>query len=480
VKIRTTIALLLCLQDRVTAQAPAKPSPPDTPATKQSDSKTTTCDGHFSGKSCDVVIDRTDPASPNKIVVPSRTKVTIWLKNARINEAVAFTPKTTQTPPPNVAETFLKAAIEPAKSTLFHVNGVTPPPPPPLPTHDVPDKDPITTSLDTAEDELAAALRSLNDARTFLSCLQAYRSTLGESGARYCDSQTLLNDDSFGDAKTRAIAAMNAAGAAALPFAILQDTAERIKTAIANASKIAGDKERLDKLRIADQQLSRQTVITTAIDDAQKAQSALRTTVARLRAMPSLAQDPSFAMTEANNYNSSIDISAQETIGGEKTSLATVSIVWQSSPWAVSTGIMFSGLENRTYANVAMFENGAPKVNEAGKTLTSVQETIKRPAVVFPIVMLHYKVPGASWLMASGGIGLNLATTTAEFVVGPSAKVFGLTFSPLAHFGRETSLAAGLKPGDQLGVDPPAPPTDTYWTKKPKFGVAISYALPFS
>jgi hypothetical protein len=475
-----TLLATFCLFGQAMAQAnPQDQLAKAAKSSKRSYNKVTTCDRHFSAKACDVVIDRTNPASPDRIVVPAGTKVTIWVKNARINEAVAFTPKTAQTPPPNVAETFLKAAIEPAKALLFKTQGVKPglipvPQPPP------PSSNPIIAALDIAEGELAEALRRANSAAVYLGCLQAYRSTKREAGALFCDPEAVLDDMSFIGAKIDTVDAMEVAAAAPLPFAILQDADQLIKADIKKALAETDDAKRRDALRVDDGFLTRFTVVSTAIDDAQKAQAALRATSARLRSMPALPQDPSFQISEDNNYGSSIDVTAQEEIGGEKTSLATVVIAWQSNPWVVSTGILFSSLQNRTYANVALFENGTPTANGDGKPLTTVQETIRRPAVVFPVVMLHYKVPGASWLMATGGIGLNLGTTTAEFVVGPSLKVFGLVFSPLAHFGRETSLSEGVKPGDRLGVEPPAPPTETRWTKKPKLGIAISYALPFS
>jgi hypothetical protein len=221
-------------------------------------------------------------------------------------------------------------------------------------------------------------------------------------------------------------------------------------------------------------------VLNTAIDDAKKTQAALLAAAARLRALPPLPQTPTFTIAEPKNYTSSIDVAAQEVMSGNKTSLATVAIEWQSNPWAISTGIMFSTLENRTFTNAALFVNGMPQVNEDGKSLTVVQESVSRPAVLFPVVMLHYKMPFYPPLMASGGIGLNLGTTTAEFVAGPSIKVLGIVFTVGAHFGRETDLTQGVNVGDKLGVDPPALPTETHWTSKFRWGVAISYAIPFS
>jgi hypothetical protein len=88
--------------------------------------------------------------------------------------------------------------------------------------------------------------------------------------------------------------------------------------------------------------------------------------------------------------------------------------------------------------------------------------------------MLHYKF--TEHVMASGGVGLNLGNSTAEFMVGPSFKIYGIVISPAAHFGRETSLSQGVKVHDRLGVDPPDPPTAAGW--KVRFALGFSYLLP--
>jgi hypothetical protein len=206
----------------------------------------------------------------------------------------------------------------------------------------------------------------------------------------------------------------------------------------------------------------------------------LLATAERLKSIASLPQSPVFIIKQPQNYTSSIDISAQDVMSGAKTALATVTIQWQSNPWDVSTGIMFSTLDNRTFSNVALFDNGVPQLDSEGKNLTIVEESVKRPTILFPVVMLHYKIPGFPALMASGGIGLNLGTTTAEFVVGPSIKIFGIVVTGAAHFGRTTELTEGVQPGDKLGSSPPALPTDSHWVKTPAFGLAVSYVVPLS
>ena len=432
-------------------------------------------------KACEVVIDRANPASPDKIVVAAGTEVTIRLANARINEAVAFTPKTAQTPPPNLGETFLKGALDVLKNPIFSIKSLEQPAPPPPPDqhaqHTQTSTDPIAAALESSEDELAKALILANDSGVWLSCLSAYRDVDGVSGAYYCKAES-LDDYSFEWAKIYALKALSAAAEAPLPFATLQDVDKRIKADIEKSLAITNAADRAKALAKDDSYLSRLNTLSLAADDANKAQAALMVTAAKLQALVTLPQVPTFTISEAKNYTSAIDVSAQEVLSGTKTSLATVNIVWQSNPWEISTGIMFSTLKNRTFTNVAVFENGAPQLDSDGKTLTMVQESVKQPAVLFPVVMVHYRIPSVNWLMASGGVGLNLGTTTAEFTLGPSFKIFGLIFSPAVHFGRETELAQGVRPSSKLGVDPPDPPTETHWVKDFRWGVAVSYAIP--
>jgi hypothetical protein len=184
-----------------------------------------------------------------------------------------------------------------------------------------------------------------------------------------------------------------------------------------------------------------------------------------------------FSVSQPNHYTSTIDISAESLMtASSKTTLATVTVVWQSDPWAISTGIMFSTLKNHKFTNAAVINEGVPLTDSNGKNLTNVIDSVKRPAVLLPVVMLHYQVPAFPALMASAGAGLNLGTTTAEFVAGPSLKVFGVVISPLAHFGRESELTNGVTLGDKLGVNAPDPPTTSHWVTR--FAVAFSYALP--
>ena len=131
-------------------------------------------DGFHKGTSCAITIDRENPASPATLVVRAGTSVTIVLKRARANESVAFTPTTTQTPPIDVAATFLKAAIPTLQSSGIHQDNYRAlnqiPSSPWLPKDD-----PLLTELNELIDDMVKTLRTMADASVQLSCLEAYR-----------------------------------------------------------------------------------------------------------------------------------------------------------------------------------------------------------------------------------------------------------------------------------------------------------------
>ena len=156
------LACVICLPSISAAQAPP-PCPTSAP------------DGFHKGTSCAITIDRENPASPATLVVRAGTSVTIvFLKRARANESVAFTPTTTQTPPIDVAATFLKAAIPTLQSFGIHQDNYRAlnqiPSSPWLPKDD-----PLLTELNETDDDMVKTLRTMADASVQLSCLEGYR-----------------------------------------------------------------------------------------------------------------------------------------------------------------------------------------------------------------------------------------------------------------------------------------------------------------
>jgi hypothetical protein len=438
-------------------------------------------------------IDRTNPASPATIVVKAGTKVTIHLTSAREKEAVTFAPTTTQAPPIDVATTLLKSAITPLQSlvinqktflsnkhiqTILGVPGAAPAP------------DPIAVRLNELIDRLDDVLGPMADASVRLSCLEAYRVIDGGKGNFTC-SVILLKPGGFAAAKKDTIEALMAASRIPLPAASLQDIKKVIDAHVEDTLKLSASAVRTARLANDDLYLSTYTVLNTAITDTQKAQGTMLETAEQLTVLANSPSDVTFPITQTRGYNSSVAIVAQEVVSKTNTTVATVVINWQSNPWEIATGIMFSTLVSRSFSNAPLLVNGQPQYDSGGKNLTVVQEADTQPAIMFPLVTANYRLaalsnfhwenqcPGHCAVLLTGGIGLNLTAKTAEFLVGPSFRFGGLLLTPGWHIGRENELIQAVTVGARFGSSPPNPlPTAPSW--KAKFSLGISYVLPFS
>ncbi|MDP9112067.1 MAG: hypothetical protein M3O20_00130 [Acidobacteriota bacterium] len=170
--------------------------------------------------------------------------------------------------------------------------------------------------------------------------------------------------------------------------------------------------------------------------------------------------------------------------------IATVTINSQDNPWEVSTGILFSTLKNQTFSTAGLIANGHPVLDASGANVMVVQNSYTRPAVVTPLVMANYrisKLSHGSWanrchghcaILLSGGVGLNVSQSDAEFAAGPSLQVGSVLFTPAFHVARYVDLTNGVGVGSILGPNAPSTlPTSSTWTTK--FGFRVSYVLPF-
>lgn len=466
------LAFVICLSSGAQAQTPCPTSAPD---------------GLHKQTQCSISVDRDNPASPATIVVRAGTTVVIQLTNARANEGVTFTPTTTQTPPVDVAGTFLKSAINPLQSLVVHQQtyiGANK-----LSANDIIVlSDPIVAQLNALIDDLQKALGTMADSAVQLSCLEAYREVSGAPGNFSC-SATLLNAGTFDAAKSTTISSLQGAAQGSLPLATIQDADKAITDDLAASQKLAGQ-ARTTALKKDDQYMSTEATIKTAIGDAQKTQATMLETAQQLALLSDAPPVASFQIMRGKDYNSSVAIVAQEVISKTNTTVATVVVDWQANPWEVSTGIMFSWLKSRGFSNAPLIVNGQQQLDSGGKGLTVVAESDTRPTIVAPLVMLNYRLRGVSdygWqnrcpghcaFLLSGGVGLNIPAKAAEFAVGPSFQIGALLLTAAAHIGRDTELTQAVGVGAQLGSSPPSPlPTASVWVAR--FGFVASYVLPF-
>jgi hypothetical protein len=480
--------LLMLLSRNAMAQSAAAPPPPAAPppAASLPPCVPAAPDG-YAGQACVVTIDRDNPASPAAMVVRGNTSVTIRVKNARWNETVVFTTATSQVTNVDIAGTFFKNAISPLQALVLAQQARS---------HGFfPVADPIGTAQSRVRDKLNVVLANLANATVALTCLETYK-VLDTSKAQYaCKPNANLDAASLVPAKANAIQLMLDAATTALPVAewkavdakVAADQAASIALPETNAAEIAAKTAALEK---DDKYSTNQTLLNSVIGDAQSTQKTMLETAQQLTNLAGSGAEATYTVQQSRNYNSTTTVAAQEVVSKTSTALGTVTISWQSNPWEISTGILFSTLVGRSFTNAPLIVDGKPVVDPSGKNLTVVTEADTRPVVVLPLVMANFRLRGVShypWenkcpnhcaFLLSGGVGLNLTTKSADFAVGPSFQIGEVLFTTAAHFGRESMLTNGVTVGSQLGSSPPSPlPTANKWATG--FGFTVSYVLPF-
>jgi hypothetical protein len=156
-----------------------------------------------------------------------------------------------------------------------------------------------------------------------------------------------------------------------------------------------------------------------------------------------------------------------------KEAIVQITVQFQAtSRWEFSTGLVVPALPYHSYTVAAEGSNGTVTNN-------FVQEN-KTWAVV-PMALGSFRVH--EWVrhrwagFATGGVGVNTATTNAEFALGGGVSWRSLEFSFLGDYGRDTYLAGGFTKNEPLGTTPPSSlPTTTSWGWKP--AIAISVRIP--
>ena len=183
------------------------------------------------------------------------------------------------------------------------------------------------------------------------------------------------------------------------------------------------------------------------------------------------------------NHSDILKTSVTDSLTKTSNDIASTTINAQYTRFAISTGVMFSTLKNKAFANAPIISNGQPVLDGSGKALTQVVVNTTRPSVVFPLVLASFrahsfthKCGGNCSFLFSGGVGANLSSKTADFAIGPSLQFGSVLITPALHYGRQTALTNGVQIGQQLGSSPPTLPTNNFW--KPAFGLSIGYVIP--
>ncbi|MGO8756518.1 MAG: hypothetical protein ACLQG3_00185 [Terracidiphilus sp.] len=164
----------------------------------------------------------------------------------------------------------------------------------------------------------------------------------------------------------------------------------------------------------------------------------------------------------------------------QKRTILTISANYADSRIETSAGVMVSALPSRSFAAISTYTGTPPTVSGI-----TVQETDTRPLIV-PYAAVHVRL-GSDWLWkfdqrrgaiyATGLVGVNPNTTTADFGAGISVAWRSLVLSPVAHFAHDVRLTGGFTDNEQLGTTFTGTlPTQQFWTTS--FGIGIGIRVP--
>jgi hypothetical protein len=453
----------------------------------------------YHAKSCYYEIDRDAPAPLSTLNVPGNTAVYVGLKNPHWDESIAFNATVTQTPPPNIPVDALTSLASPLSNmqTGFHAMMAQ--------KQVIGDKfdklaaaanDPwkatasvITTKQDDVIDDLTKKFQQIQAAGTHFTCLENYREY--DSSSNSCNFTPPLTSASVS-------AAVDAAKADAKNAADLATPTEKIgdlTTAVSNF-KCDGTTAPTSAQQcqdVSDALQAQGVAIGKLVTDIQTTQDALRQANAQIAMLASATIPPEifFKIKQPFFRTATLNVVGTEIVTKTATTIASTTINWQPWGFVLSTGLMGSGLANRTYATSNIIMNGVVRTDPTtGKNLTIVTSTNTEPAMDFPAVFGSWVIPWINrwkWqnacpshctFLLSGGAGLNLTSKTADLATGPSFEVWGVMLTPVAVFGRQSVLSDGIKVGyEGFGINPPSTlPTTTAW--KPGFGIALTYQLP--
>jgi hypothetical protein len=411
---------------------------------------------------CFVAIKRDISVSPPTLIMPGKTKVYIQILDAHPDESIAFNATTVRTAPADLAADALKSFVSPLSAIVFDTSfmGFTaemlttgPAQPPPT--------DSIEVDQVAVQNQLVTLVSQVQDATTELTCLETYKPFNDATDPDSCVQTALLNRTTFKAALDLVSTDVLAAGNITLPVAQLKILDDQLKARIDSCSKLeATDAKRSRCIAQADKLASTEARLNTMVTQLQTAASTLLQSLQVLLAWPTTDETIVFALRQPQRTNSVITITGTEVVTKTATTIASVTVNWQAYPFVLSTGVMFSGLQYRTYAASPLISGGVIQTDPvSGKNLSIITETKTTPSIDFPLVLGSYALPflsRAKWenscpnhcaFLISGGVGLDLTSKTADLMVGPTFQIGGFLITPGAVFGRQAVLDQNLTVG---------------------------------
>lgn len=458
----------------------------------------------YNSKACMVVVNRDEPISPAAINVPGGTTVYIRLDNPRWDEFTTFNSTVSQTLPLNLPVDALTSLASPLSNlqgafrslVLSQQKGVSildyqPNPSPPTSTS----WQQRAEALKAQGDAIIGLLRDVTDkiqvAGIRFTCVENYRAF--DPARNSCNYTEPLTRTTVGQSITDANGVSATAAALSVPSNKITDLGTDITTFATNCNTITTQEAKEDCLKASDLLQAIESGISATVKDIQAAQDGLRQAQQQIAALNRIGPPNHlyFSIREPFLRNSTVTIMGTEVVTKSATTIGTVTVNWQQSGFILSTGLMGSGLANKTYAMSSIIRNQVVQTDPmTGKNLSIVTATSVGPAMDFPTVFGSWVVPWinrAKWenrcpghcsFLLSGGAALNLTSKTADLAIGPSVELWGILVTPSLVWGRQSILSNGITVGyTGFGINPPSSlQTQTVWKKG--FGIALTYALP--
>ena len=151
------------------------------------------------------------------------------------------------------------------------------------------------------------------------------------------------------------------------------------------------------------------------------------------------------AVSYSVNAVNQIGTSTAALPGSAKKAIATINVLFADPKFEVSSGVFFSLLPSRTYANQTIVSpaTGAPQI----ATEVVIAETSTVPTVL-PYVAANWRLKQFSTrrriaLYATAAIAVSPYNSSAEYAGGLSISWRSLMFNFLGHAGREVNLTQG-------------------------------------
>jgi hypothetical protein len=428
----------------------------------------------YDDHACRIIIYRDKPGSPQPVTVPKDTKVEIIVKNRAASETVTFGQTTDALPPGDFGLAILKVFLPILPGVTGHVNVMN---------------DEGTSPEKSIPNLLAIARRQLNIIADELSCFKAgkvFRASTGEEpeikGAKPPDpcGAKFANDRQVDELKQQIL--QDSEILLKLPTAELKEYDVRLAVHLQACAKFTPQSTEANDC--LDTALSEQKVTQILDDELAKDQARQTAVIATRAALASLPDAGDFydLVQPSADRKATVTITAKDVLTPASVEVAKVVISWRSTPFSVSTGILFSTLHNKTFANTPVIVNGVPVLDSGNKTITHVTESDTVPSIVTPMIFLNYEHPffyrnnGRFGVLLSGGMGANLTAKTADYAAGVSFRYRDMLFTPAVHFGRQNELTNGVTVGQRLGSSPPTLPMAMHFT--PKLAFAITYRVP--